>query len=688
MHRMNICSWVVPALLMVGLGPGSAIVAAAAEDAAAILRESGVRGGLVVHVGCGDGQLTAGLRANDGYLVHGLDADPARVEKARAYLQTTGLYGKVSVDRLSGHTLPYSESLVNLVVSEDLGPVPLTEVMRVLAPGGVAYVRSQGEWSKTIKPRPPEIDEWTHSLYGPENNAVGRDAVVGPPVHMQWLSGPKWSRSHEHLSSFSAAVSAGGRLFYIVDLGPLASVVLPPQWFLIVRDAFNGVILWQRPLNSWEDHMLGSRAGPSQLPRRLVAVNDRVYVTLGFGEPVSALEAATGETVREYAGTEGTREILYDEGRLYLVTGEVITAEKEAAAAAARRRGINPASSASSEILVLSAESGEMLWRKADADTKRLRAGTLAVSGDRVYYMQANEVLCLDGESGESQWRAARPVVAKPADAATLVVYDDVVLTADLAVKPPPQGDEHRSEVIAFSAATGEKLWSHESGELYVSPTNVLVANGMVWSGRMWSVVDPGITEAWDPRTGEVRLRKPPETPEMLGMSHHRCYRDRATERYLVLGRVGVEFLDTQSGEMNFNHFVRGECQFGILPCNGLLYVTPHPCACYVEALFAGLGPRAAASGRTDHAAGAGGRAARTRARLFRECSQSSTGCESWGLADLPSRCCAKRNHTLGGSGNGAPCLASGSGRTPERSGSGRREVVCFLRRHAYRDGP
>ncbi|MFZ5830520.1 MAG: hypothetical protein ACOY3P_10545, partial [Planctomycetota bacterium] len=34
-----------------------------AEDAAAILAEHGVSGGLVVHVGCGDGRLTAALRA-------------------------------------------------------------------------------------------------------------------------------------------------------------------------------------------------------------------------------------------------------------------------------------------------------------------------------------------------------------------------------------------------------------------------------------------------------------------------------------------------------------------------------------------------------------------------------------------------------------------------------------------------
>src|SRR5262245_24508346 len=39
----------------------------AADDAAAVLKESGVRGGFVAHVNCGDGTLTAGLKPNDSY---------------------------------------------------------------------------------------------------------------------------------------------------------------------------------------------------------------------------------------------------------------------------------------------------------------------------------------------------------------------------------------------------------------------------------------------------------------------------------------------------------------------------------------------------------------------------------------------------------------------------------------------
>ena len=74
----------------------------ATMTAAWALSVSDIKGGLVVHVGCGDGKFTAELLANDGCLVHGLDADGANVAKAREHIQSLGLYGKVSVDRLTG----------------------------------------------------------------------------------------------------------------------------------------------------------------------------------------------------------------------------------------------------------------------------------------------------------------------------------------------------------------------------------------------------------------------------------------------------------------------------------------------------------------------------------------------------------------------------------------------------------
>ncbi|MEW5941164.1 MAG: class I SAM-dependent methyltransferase, partial [Chloroflexota bacterium] len=162
--RNNACPTLWAILAAVGLlAPGAANAGKAASGsspdrlAREILTTTGVKGGLVVHLGCGDGRLTAALRADERYTVHGLDTDPANVEAARAHVASLGLYGPVSVERLAGAALPYTDNLVNLVVAEDCGPVPRDEILRVLAPEGIAYLKAGGAWEKIVKPRPADI---------------------------------------------------------------------------------------------------------------------------------------------------------------------------------------------------------------------------------------------------------------------------------------------------------------------------------------------------------------------------------------------------------------------------------------------------------------------------------------------------------------------------------------------------
>ncbi|KKK74092.1 hypothetical protein LCGC14_2887240, partial [marine sediment metagenome] len=178
-------AWIAAVAMVAGPLSG-ATAAGSAEDALAveILNATGVKGGLIVHLGCGDGKLTAALRANDSYLVHGLDADAKNVAKAREHIRSRKGYPNVSVDQWAKDRLPYIDNLVNLLVAEDLGKIPRAEVLRVLAPDGVAYVKAGGKWAKTVKGRPKETDEWTHYLHDASNNAVGHDTVVGPPRRM------------------------------------------------------------------------------------------------------------------------------------------------------------------------------------------------------------------------------------------------------------------------------------------------------------------------------------------------------------------------------------------------------------------------------------------------------------------------------------------------------------------------
>jgi len=198
-------------------GPARAMQAKTASE---ILDASQTDGGLIVQIGCGDGRAAVALRPNDRYFVYSFDADGAKVETARRTVRKAGLSESVWVDRLGGSRLPLAENMANLVISENLGAVAIEEVMRILAPGGLAYIKTNGKWVRKSKAWPAEIDEWTHWLHGPDNNAVAADTVAGPPRRLKWIATPLWSRSHDSVPSVTSVVSAQGRIFSIVDEAP------------------------------------------------------------------------------------------------------------------------------------------------------------------------------------------------------------------------------------------------------------------------------------------------------------------------------------------------------------------------------------------------------------------------------------------------------------------------------------
>jgi len=577
------------------------------HNARQILDQTYITGGLVVHIGCGEGKLTAALRPNEGYLVHGLDRQAENVQKAREYIQSIGTYGTVAVEQFDGERLPYANNLVNLIVSERLGDVPMSEVMRVLCPNGIAYIKEKGKWNKIIKPRPEDIDEWTHYLYDASGNAVSQDKVVGPPRHFQWICDPRFSRSHDHLASVSTVVSSQGRLFYIVDTGSIAFAAARPRWRLVARDAFNGIKLWEREIFAWEYHLRDFRSGPADLARRLVAAGDRVYVTLGYGQPVTVLDAATGKTVLTCTDTEGTREILYYGDMLFLVLGKP---QEDWATAKAKQivsqTGYSPPfekytpPAHEMNVMAINAVTGELIWENSELYTRELMPSTLAVSSGRIYFQNVDAVVCLDSATGKLKWKTPRPVhrCRLAWSTPTLVVYDGIVYSADRnAVQTQgeilwiPSGGYHdyirgedvKGELIAYNAKTGERLWSCPAYEGFNAPVDVMITDGLLWTGRYAWGNDPGITEARDPKTGEVRRERPSDQEFLPRIGHARCHRAKATTNYLILGRRGVEFIDLETGSMVANFWIRGICQYGVMPANGLLYIPPHSCACSVN---------------------------------------------------------------------------------------------------------
>ncbi|MEJ2245892.1 MAG: class I SAM-dependent methyltransferase, partial [Acidobacteriota bacterium] len=208
------------------------------SQAAAIIDGAGLKGGLIVHLNCGEGTLTEALRLNDSYQVQGLDSQRDNVQKAREYIMSKDYYGPVSIDLLTSDELPYVDNFVNMIVADDLGEIARNEAIRALTPNGVLVTRKGSEWNIEIKPVPDAVDEWNQYLYNSEGNMVSKDELISPVKHYQWIGGPRWSRHHDTKSSLSAMVSANGRIFYIMDEGPRNSVILPADNYLVARDAY------------------------------------------------------------------------------------------------------------------------------------------------------------------------------------------------------------------------------------------------------------------------------------------------------------------------------------------------------------------------------------------------------------------------------------------------------------------
>ena len=554
-----------------------------AQDAAELLKLAGTRGGLVVHLGCRNATLTGKLRAGDQYFVHGLDTDADQVAAARSQLIEKGIYGPVCVDRWNGRNLPYADNLVNLIVAEKPENLSEKEILRTLAPRGVALIRRAGKWQKISKPWPAEMDEWTHYFHDADGNPTAKDTLVGPPERLRWIGSPRWARHHDHMASMTSLVSAAGRLFYILDEGPKASVQLPPRWRLIARDAFNGVILWKREIEKWNTHQYPLKSGPAHLLRRLVAVGDRVYVTLGIDAPVTALDAVTGKTVRTYKNSEHTREIVVTQGVAFFVADTTRSPlpdwRREDTYVWANTRKANPGwgwKGTPRKIFAYKADSGNLLW-KNDAPVAPC---SLAVDAKRVVFHDGEKLLCLDRRDGSPLWQSEPTPTSIPVHTNTgprVLIYQDAVLFAG-----------NNGKMSGWSVKDGKKLWEQKkrpSG--HMSLKDLFVVEELAWTGSIAGNQNDGAFVGYDPFTGKVVKEFPADV--QVHWFHHRCYPSKAAGKYLITGRNGTEYINLTAQHWKPHHWVRGGCIYGVMPCNGMTYAPMDSCGCQLEAKITGF---------------------------------------------------------------------------------------------------
>ena len=562
-----------------------------------LLTPFGAKGGLVVCVGCDDPQLLVDLGKAGSTLVQGLDADATKVEAAREFVQLKGVYGKVVVDVFKGGELPYVDNLVNLLIVLESGyNIPGEEVDRILAPRGIGVIKKDGnkqlvsslchptfnigtDFVKWIKPVPADIDDWTHFLHGPDNNAVAEDSVVGPPRHIQWCSEPLWGRDHHAekgtYPTVRTVLSSKGRLICLIDQTRNSDMSVPSQWAVVARDAFSGVRLWERPVRLKSYAQRRPKWGLEEVWRQLIVDQSHVYVALAPEAPLSALDINTGSVIRSFDGTSGFSEMIKDGNILFLVMPQ-------------------------HKIMAVDAQTGKRLWQWVPGDDGEIIRLTIAADDGKVFIKTDKSVVCLSANTSELMWRRELAQSEKKVklyfpreklivkDGVILVSYagkDPTVLNKDIQefLGSHPRVRQYGGKLAALSAVDGSILWQTAYlPNLEGAPGEIYVSDGVVWLG-------PDFAQPRDLRTGEVKQTRRIIERLWTDGHHHRCYPGKATCRYVITAKRGIEMIDLNGENHSRNNWARGTCRVGVTPCNGLIYAPPHSCGCYVEAKIFGF---------------------------------------------------------------------------------------------------
>jgi len=550
-----------------------------------IFENTKISGGLCVHLGCGDGKLTAELGRSKKFLVHGLSTDEKSLTQARKYIHSQNLYGHVSVEQHNKkQLLPYSDNLVNLLVYNSPQDIfkdenTIKEIIRVLAPNGNVFIGSiqdseksdfikklkekfgsaamsdykiinkAGVWVKITKIRPKGMGDWTHKSYEAHGNTVSKDSEVKPPNGIRWISGaPSWPAAGRQGSSSRGILSSEGLLFQLVAnkwFKLRRQKNAPPSYSLIARDSFNGLRLWRRDFSLSTGNM--------------IATGGRVFIaTLDKGYKVLALDALSGKDLFTFPVESKIRKMAFESGIL------VVAADKKIYA-------VNP-------------ENGQKIW---DVDVEMPKE--MVIGDGQIFFMekrmQPNKLVKLDLKTGQKKWQSItswgpwdpkvlkNPVKTNKGTRSPLLMrfyQQGVIIFAHSIYK---KKGAYQKNIYAVRAENGKLLWTYKANCMKYRGGYTFFRNGLVW-------IENFITRGkfnWDgidPLSGEVK-QKLLDHPYL----HQKCQRGIATEQFSINSR-NITFVDWKTGKGEVFNGVRGGCGIGSIVANGTLYTGLTACGC------------------------------------------------------------------------------------------------------------
>ncbi len=568
-----------------------------ADAAESILKQTGIRRGYCLVLGCKTGQLAVELAKRSALMIYAVSPDAASAAAARKAVDAAGLYGaRICVEHWSSDRLPYSDYFANLIVSESAmidGTLPTVgpeELIRMLKPlGGVAILEQPAQadaanfdrWlhqskiasckvqkhrTRTVIERGPlpGAGSWTHEYAEPGNTACGDDELVRGPLGVLWFGNPGPGQMVNRHERAASPLSIDGRMF------------IQGENVLMAYDAYNGLKLWEKEVRG------AMRVNASHDGSNLALSHERLFVAIG--DKCLGIDPATGETKVTYlpppAPDRKTRR-----------WGCVAHADKTLFGSAGTRATV------SERIFALDVDSGKPRWVH---EGRLIGNNTIALGEGRLVFIDAGlpeaerkaaiaalpeadragadirAVVALDAKTGQVLWKKPTNLafcggsnLAVMASRGVLVVFgvhlDGHYWQQFFA------GDFASRRVAVLDAKDGRLLWSKPVG-YRVRPVIV----GDTLHAEPW---------AFDLATGKERTRVHPVTGQtdrwQFARPGHHCGCPNASPHCLFFRSLCLGYYDLVSdfGTMHFGA-QRPGCWINFIPAAGLLLVPEASTGC------------------------------------------------------------------------------------------------------------
>jgi len=420
-----------------------------------------------------------------------------------------------------------------------------------------------GLWAIVTKPQLAGAAEWTHRLFDSAFNPISTDTAFILPSMTQWLDTP-----YNH--GAGAPRMAGGRLLMVME-GQYHSRPEVDVNFLIMRDAYNGQILWRRDLGTKyaADHYLSS----------VVLTADAVYLVDMPNPTVLVLDPDTGKELRRIdCATLGkqVKWIALRDGALFAAGGDTDDTGGGwlgVAGAQHMKFAIGMGSDASFQhglaigkcrkIAAFDLKTGGPLW-VYDGESDSIPEFLIAARNGRVYFMNQEKYAgALDAKTGKLLW-------TNPEAAA---IYRKSIA----------------SRVPGFVASTGELMAGNDI-LLFARPAASRIALNEADGKMLWNAPYLGhqtcCSLIWDKYvlgkpSVELRTGKPAFTEKGANPYRNICSFGAATEKYFLGSQESPAYdFSAMKPVTRAPFFHKAPCSMGSVVGEGILFMSSFHCAC------------------------------------------------------------------------------------------------------------